>query len=341
MSDTALQQDTQLEIPCHKSLFATLDETGNPVHLRPCIDWDRNPQIPQAFEGYVREEVHVNNIRAVVPDYRLCRYDFDEDAPLHRFSWSDPDADNLARFVEEHGGQLREEYSLIAVMTVFICFSDTADHPEMEVLRRAYDPRRPDAELHERIEQYVISHREQLQNPVHQRGVIVDTTPRGSLVLEHTGYGNRCHRSYLQYLADHYFDPDHKDITSLETWVIRGCSPSLHALGVESRRMFGLPDFTLIPERLGYRQCTLDGEPPAQEMHRVPLGHNSRDFRTFIDRYDLSISDRNINICALLRIAESGSARSVRTNAVRMLKESFGVELEVPARKKQHKPSLH
>ncbi|WP_431833017.1 DUF6047 family protein [Alistipes indistinctus] len=58
--------------------------------------------------------------------------------------------------------------------------------------------------------------------------MIVDTTPRGSIVLEHTGYGNRCHRGYLQYLADHYFDPQHKDISSLETRVIRGCTPQLH-----------------------------------------------------------------------------------------------------------------
>ena len=341
MNDTALRQDTQSEAPSHKSLFATLDETGTPVHLRPCIDWERNPQIDRAFEGYVREEVHINNIRAPVPDYRLCRYDFDDDAPLHRFSWADPDADTLARFIDKHGGQLREEYSLIAAMTVFLCFSDMPGHSEMDILRRTYDSRRPDAELHERIEQCVISHREQLQQPMHQRGVIVDTTPRGSIVLEHTGYGNRCHRGYLQYLADHYFDPDHKDITSLETWVIRGCSPQLHALGVESRRMFGLPDFTLIPERLDYRQCTLEGEPPTQEMYRLPLGHNSKDFRTFIDRYNLSISDRNIDICALLSIVESGSARSVRNNAVRMLKESFGVDVKIPERIKQHKPSLH
>ena len=81
-------------------------------------------------------------------------------------------------------------------MTVFLCFSDTSDHPEMDILRRAYDPRQPEAELRERIEQCVHTHREQLQqNPVHQRGVIVDTTPRGSIVLEHTGYGKRCHRS--------------------------------------------------------------------------------------------------------------------------------------------------
>ena len=105
--------------------------------------------------------------------------------------------------------------------------------------------------------------------------------------------------------------------------------------------MFGLPDFTLIPERLDYRQCTLEGEPPAQEMYRLPLGHNSKDFRTFIDRYNLSISDRNIDICALLSMVESGSARSVRNNAVRMLKESFGVDVKIPERIKQHKPSLH
>lgn len=30
MNDTALQQDTQSDIPCHKSLFATLDERGTP-----------------------------------------------------------------------------------------------------------------------------------------------------------------------------------------------------------------------------------------------------------------------------------------------------------------------
>lgn len=248
MNDTALQQDTQSDIPCHKSLFATLDERGTPVRLRPCIDWGRKPQIDQAFEGYVREDVHINNIRAAVPDYRLCRYDFDDDAPLHRFFWSDPDADLFARFVEENGGKLTEQYSLIAAMTVFLCFSDTSDHPEMDILRRAYDPRQPEAELRERIEQCVHTHREQLQqNPVHQRGVIVDTTPRGSIVLEHTGYGNRCHRSYLQYLADHYFDPDHKDITSLETRVIRGCTPQLHAQGVESRRMFNRGAFSSYP----------------------------------------------------------------------------------------------
>ena len=149
MNDTALRQDTQSEAPSHKSLFATLDETGTPVHLRPCIDWERNPQIDRAFEGYVREEVHINNIRAAVPDYRLCRYDFDDDAPLHRFSWADPDADILARFIDKHGGQLREEYSLIAAMTVFLCFSDMPGHSEMDILRRTYDSRRPEAELHE------------------------------------------------------------------------------------------------------------------------------------------------------------------------------------------------
>ena len=71
MNDTALQQDTQSDIPCHNSLFATLDERGTPVRLHPCIDWGRKPQIDQAFEGYVREDVHINNIRAAVPDYRL------------------------------------------------------------------------------------------------------------------------------------------------------------------------------------------------------------------------------------------------------------------------------
>lgn len=342
MNDTALQQDTQSEAPSHKSLFATLDERGTPVRLRPCIDWGRKPQIDQAFEDYVREDVHINNIRAAVPDYRLCRYDFDDDAPLHRFCWSDPDADLFARFVEENGGKLTEQYSLIAAMTVFLCFSDTSDHPEMDILRRAYDPHQPEAELRERIEQCVHTHREQLQqNPVHQRGVIVDTTPRGSIVLEHTGYGNRCHRGYLQYLADHYFDPQHKDISSLETRVIRGCTPQLHAQGVESRRMFNRGGFFLIPERIAYRQCTLEGEPPAQEMHRLPLGHNSKDFGNFIDRYSLSISDRNIDICALLSIVESGSARSIRNHAAHMLKESFGVEISMPESKKQHKPSLH
>ena len=166
-------------------------------------------------------------------------------------------------------------------------------------------------------------------------------TQKGVLIFGRDGWGMECRQAYLQYLADHYFDPDHKDITSLETRVIRGCTPQLHAQGVESRRMFNRGGFFLIPERIAYRQCTLEGEPPAQEMHRLPLGHNSKDFGNFIDRYNLSISDRNIDICALLSIAESGSARSVRNSAAHMLKESFGVEISMPESKKQHKPSLH
>lgn len=294
----------------HKSVFATLDEQGIPVRFCHCVDWARKPDIDRAFGKYVKQEVVTNVFRVAVPDYRLCRYDFDDDAPLHRLSSHDGDLSSLKRFVAENGGKLTEEYPLIAAELIFFCFGEKPLVFDMEALRRGYDPVHPDAELRGKIENYIKAHREYLvENEARQKGVIIDTTSRGSLITENTGYGVKRSVEYLQYLADHYFDPKYKDISYYKQNVIPTYIPELYNWALESRTMFSLADFSLIPDNVRYHYPNINELPASDFSRQVSMEKNADAFSFFVNFTHVKVSAENNNIYSLLRIAEKGFAK--------------------------------
>ena len=291
----------------HKSVFATLDEQGIPVHFQHCMDWSRKPDMDRAFAKYVQQEVVTNVFRVAVPDYRLCRFDFDDDVPLHRLYANNGDLLSLNRFVTEYGGKLTEEYPLIAAELVLFCLGKEPLVFDMETLRRGYDTEYPDEELKGKIEGYIETHRKYLaENQAQLNGVIIDTTSRGSIITENTGYGVKRSVRYLQYLADHYFDPECKDIVHYIQRVIPGCSQKLYNMALESRKAFSLSDFSLIPNRLLYQHPDIGQEPKPTIFRQVSMSKNSDAFRSFIDFTQVKVSTRNKDIYSLLSIAEKG-----------------------------------
>lgn len=128
-------------------------------------------------------------------------------------------------------------------------------------------------------------------------------TRRGVLLFDGSGFGQLHMRTYLQYVADHYFKLYGQTLGYIEHYGLRS-DDTLRQLACRQHRMFSALDGSFVRQKETYL------DPEILHGHRLlesqSLRIDSRSFTEFVRRYELSTSSSNRNIVRLLDIRNEG-----------------------------------
>ncbi len=135
-------------------------------------------------------------------------------------------------------------------------------------------------------------------------------TNHGTLCFGDNGFDLNRMNHYLQYIADHYFDPGDRTLSFLNHTLSPGI-PMLVDRAEMTKDMFRLHDQKPIEQKITYRLHQEFGNSQST-IHLLSMRPNRYDYKKFIEAFGLETSTHNQMICTLLQIAETGIDSQVR-----------------------------
>ena len=306
-------------------IAAVIDSIGEAVHIE--CGFDPESQLYLAFSRFVNNEMTILDKGTHVPYYRILYYVFPADVSLKEMRLHADEYGALKNFVQKFGGRLIEDIPLQTVVHLHRNSGHLLKQIWPRELRKLSDPVSK-RQLDQDADMYLNRLEEFKENVgLKNRFMVILETGRGAVVFDDSGYGQPCYAKFMQYLADHFFDPSCKDLKKVRETVITDPSPELAAQAEIGRQMFSRLDFRLVPERITYLPSRVKSEHKEGTSTYSALGTNMNDLRRLIDKYHLKMSEQNLYIKALLKVRDQGFAPGFVTGSIRA-RQFFAEEIK-------------
>lgn len=293
--------------PClENSLIVMLDPTGTAecfdvVHLPADDPTERDRVLTRCINRYCMIQYE----GTFVPDDRIQVYEYGMDAHLENRFWQfTTDRSSISNYIGVKEISPSYDFSLRTAFYLFEQNGRIGSYKDLDVLG-------PKKDIHfRRIKEYLDSMRKLDRKGPAIRFVESIRTGRGTLYFGEDGVAQHCMKNYLQWLANHYFDPENRGLSNLYHKQTTS-SRALDHFATQTKNMFCLHNQVLIERKVIYQ------DPRAQQglggaEEAIAVGANFHDFQNFIKRFKLGVSEKNQTICALLQIAEMGNNDQVR-----------------------------
>lgn len=237
-----------------------------------------------------------------IPDDRIQVYEYGLDAHIENKFWLfTTDRQTLRHYIDSKNvppsfdGSLRVAYHLHRL--------NGAVHSLDELIQ---NEKKPSDDL---IDILAIKKNED-RNGVKNRTVESIETNHGTLYFGNNGFDFNRMNHYLQYIADHYFDPENHTLSFLNHTLSPGI-PMLVDRAEMTKDMFRLHDQKPIEQKITYRLYQEFGHLQST-LHLLSMRPNQYDYKRFVRAFGLEVSNHNQTICTLLHIAENGVDSQVR-----------------------------
>lgn len=288
------------------TLIVMLDPTGTAecfdvVHLPADDPTERDQVLTRCINRYCMIQYE----GTFVPDNRIQVYEYGMDAHLENRFWQfTTDRSSISNYIGVKEISPSYDFSLRTAFYLFEQNGKISSYKDLDVSG-------PKKDIHfRRIKEYLDGMRKLDRKGPAIRFVESIRTGRGTLYFGEDGVAQHCMKNYLQQLADHYFDPENRNLSTLchkQTMSSR----ALDHFVTQAKNMFCLHNQVLIERKVIYQ------DPRAQQglqgaEETIAMGPNIYDFQNFIKRFKLGVSEKNQTICALIQIAETGINDQVR-----------------------------
>lgn len=307
------------------SIFAVTDNDGEAQHINCSIDTPG--QSRAAFSRFLNKVLSIGDMGSYLPDLRIRHYTFGEDVSLQDIKLQVDTPGALQSFVQRNGGKLVHDYPLRSAVYIRWQSERILKHVTLKELDELSNPQSGDPTIQNAKRFFDELEKFESNLGIPNRFVVVYETGRGTVAFDDSGYGQLCSRKFIQFLADHFFDPTFRDIQKIRESVVVEPSPRIMAQVDACRKMFSKLDLRIVPERLTFYPSLLKNEHKQGSSARFAFGTDMSDFRRLIDVYKLKMSEENLYIIALMRVRDCGFAPGFITSSIRA-QQFFAEELK-------------
>lgn len=273
-----------------------------------CTRWQIDPKFTDpdnCLSSYLTEQVNIAFNGTFIPNERIYCIEYPERLPRcnalqDALEWKqNPYLKKKARC-----------FRLQEVAFLFDEVKDSEDYVNVEYLKERLELLRINSADKTRLENFVKLQNERESND-HNRPLTAIASGDKMLPFDDSGRGVQAVQSYLQYIADHYFDRENEQLNRLELYYFRTSDKSMIDLARKCCTWFDpsimnaehkLPLFK--PERAVYQDR--QGLNNSYLIEECDMEAHWQDYHVFMEKFRLKPLSRNENIANLLMIADKG-----------------------------------
>ena len=292
-------------------MLVTYNPFGIPANVKCESEITDSAGADRIFMDYLQAERDAVLSSGTFPDLRVCRYDIGSDVPgpdaLH-------DPQRLQEFIRERCPQPSCDFSLRRFDALQYVLKDIEETKDLQILKKYMNP---NIKLRDEIREGLDRCMEYLQNDSATNLLQVVETAQGALLLPYADYPNRL-RSFLQYVADHYFTPTARQFGHIRMYEMAVPHQDRQEILSRAGYMFAPDNGQFLPEKVRWypvdKLLQDNGMRGRQGVYTLcPTYH---DFHYFIEDNGLQVSPRNNELFTLIFIAEYGCPQNFQRDPV-------------------------
>lgn len=291
-------------------MLVTYDPFGIPANVKCESGITNSTRADRVFMDYLQAERNAALGAGFFPDLRVCRYDPGTEIPgpdiLH-------DPQRLQEFIRERCPLPSSDFSLRRFDALQYVLKDIEDTRDLQRLKQYMDP---GIELREDIREILDRCMEDLQDDSSANLLQVVETAQGALLLPYADYPNRL-RSFLQYVADHYFTPTARQLGHIRMYSTAVPGQDMQDAASRAGYMFAPDNGQFLAEKARWYPADMLQDNRMRGMQGVyTLRPTYHDFHYFIEDNGLQVSPRNNELFTLIFIAEYGCPQNFQRDPV-------------------------
>ena len=292
-------------------MLVTYNPFGIPANVKCESEITDSAGADRIFMDYLQAERDAVLSSGTFPDLHVCRYDIGSDVPgpdaLH-------DPQRLREFIRERCPQPSCDFSLRRFDALQYVLKDIEETKDLQRLKQYMDP---GIELREDIQEGVDQCMEYLQDDSTANQLQVVETAQGALLLSYDDYPNRL-RSFLQYVADHYFTLTARQFGPIRKYEMAVPHQDRQEILSRAGYMFAPDNGQFLPEKVRWYPVDklLQGNGMRGRQVVYTLRPTYHDFHYFIEDNGLQVSPRNNELFTLIFIAEYGCPQNFQRDPV-------------------------
>ena len=292
-------------------MLVTYDPFGIPAKVKCESEITDSAGADRIFMDYLQAERDAVLSSGTFPDLRVCRYDIGNDVPgpdaLH-------DPQRLREFIRERCPQPSCDFSLRRFDALQYVLKDIEETKDLQILKKYMNP---NIKLRDEIREGLDQCMEYLQNDSAANLLQVVETAHGALLLPYDDYPNRL-RSFLQYVANHYFTPTARQIGHIRMYEMAVPHQDRQEILSRAGYMFAPDNGQFLPEKVRWHPVDklLQSNGMRERQGVYTLRPTYHDFHYFIEDNGLQVSPRNNELFTLIFIAEYGCPQNFQQDPV-------------------------
>lgn len=286
------------------SLFITFNENGIPER---CVysNEEAYPDKDQQWRAYLDDEIEIGFISSVSPMGRICRYDLPAGLlPQDTLRSLLSDGDKLNAFIQNNALNLIHDISRRVVMAYGMTMGNIRD---LQELTSVADPDSACSEAKTCVGAALRRMNDMDQRESWNRFVQVVETDKGALLFSDSGRGYLCYHSFMQYVADNFYNSQGRSFGKIRTFMISRPDTALLNEASRTSQRFSLDFYPVFsPDKIVYRNDSIPEIAKRQEPYiRIfPVTYDA--FSEFVSKSGLKTSGENERIGTLFYVERFG-----------------------------------
>ena len=286
------------------NLLVSFDQQGIPercVGLRE-MAWREKDQ---AWRTYLNEEIEIGFIGSVPPMGRVCRYELPvgllPEGSFRDLLFGD---EKLNFFLQNHELEPIDEFPRRQVIAYGFTMGNINELTEIKAL---VDRDSAGSEICKTVEAAMQRMDEMDTMCGWSRFVRAVETDKGVLLFPDSGRGYYCFNSFMQFVADNFYNERGKNFGKIRVLKINGPSQQLQSGAIQTTRMFSMESYpAFYPERILYREHNIPEINKKREpsIRISPVTYSA--FSEFVVMNGLKTNEKNKTIRTLLYVEQFG-----------------------------------